>query len=264
MKNILIIILSYLIFLNVLFAQVSGISASKLSAANTETVPSNTFEFEPSFLLGFSSKYWNGEGSLIHSFHGKDSLETTSQLNFRFTYGVLDGLEAGFSIPGDASSLSLGLKYNFLNRDKNSFAFLAGFNTPLGNKNYTISNKTNSVNEFDNSIATGIVYSKEFTQKLSFDLNFEYQFHLNSVNNNSDFFIYSDLGYYFNKIQLILGLYYSSNSYTINKNKFTVNIGTTIERNDDFILVLNFPIDIYGKNAKQVFGFGFAFTYPVK
>ncbi len=264
MKLILFTVISCLVLQNLIIAQVSGVSASKLSAINTETVPVNTFEFEPSFLLGFSSKYWNGEGSLIHSFHGKDSLETTSQLNFRFTYGVLSGFEAGFSIPGDASSFSLGLKYNFLNRGKNSFAFLAGFNTPLGNKIYTISNKTNSVNEFDNSIAAGIIYSKEFTQNMSFDLNLEYQFHLNSGINNPDFFIYSDLGYYVNKIQLILGLYYSSYSDRVNKNKFTINIGTTIERNDNFILVLNFPIDIYGKNAKQIFGFGFAFTYPVK
>ncbi|GBD90727.1 hypothetical protein BMS3Abin04_01446 [bacterium BMS3Abin04] len=264
MKIISIIYLTYLIFLNVLIAQVSGISASKLSAVNTATVPENTLEFEPSFLLGFSSKLWNEEGNLIHSFDGKNSLETTSQLNFRFTYGVINKLEAGVSIPGDASSLSVGLKYNFLNWDKNSFAFLAGFNTPLGNKIYTISNKTNSVDEFDNSLATGIVCSRSFTKNLSLDLNFESQFHIDNTTGIPDYFINADLGYYLNKIQLILGLYYMSISHVKNSKKLTINIGTTIERNDDFILVLNFPVDIYGINTKQFWGFAFAFTYPIK
>jgi len=264
MKTALIITLNYLLLLNTLTAQVSGISASKLSAINTETIPVNSFEFEPSFLVGFSSKYWNNNSSILDSFPKRDSLETISQLNFRFTYGLIDNLEVGFSIPGDASSLSVGTKFKIFKKNKNSVALITGFNTPLGNKTYRISNKVNSINELDNSLAMGIVYSKEFTENLSLDLNLEYQTHLNSSKNYSDFFINTDLGYYINKIQLILGLYYASNSNVQNSNKFTINIGTTIERNDDFILVLNFPIDVYGKNAKQIYGFGFAFTYPVK
>jgi len=264
MKIILIITLNYLIVFNILKAQVSGISASKLSAINTETVPVNTFEFEPSFLLGFSSKYWNEDGHYSDSFLGRDSLETISQLNFRFTYGVINNLEVGFSMPGDASSLSVGAKYKIFKTDKNSIAFISGFNTPLGNKIYRISKKVNSISEFDNSLATGIVYSKEFTQNLSLDLNLEYQVHLNNAKNYSDFFINTDLGYYIDKTQLILGIYYTSISHLKKSKKVTVNLGTTIERNDDFILVLNFPIDIYGKNTKQFWGFGFAFTYPIK
>jgi len=264
MKTTLIITLNYLLLLNTLTAQVSGISASKLSAINTETVPFNSFEFEPSFLLGFSSKYWDNDSHILNSFPTGDSLETISQLNFRFTYGLIDNLEVGFSIPGDASSLSVGTKFKIFQKNKNSVALITGINTPLGNKIYRISNKVNSINEFNNSMAMGIVYSTEFTENLSLDLNLEYQTHLNSSNNYPDFFINTDLGYYINKIQIILGLYYESNSNVQNSNKFTFNIGTTIERNEDFILVLNFPIDVYGKNTKRFYGFGFAFTYPVR
>ncbi len=47
-----------------------------------------------------------------------------------------------------------------------------------------------------------------------------------------------------------------------NKNgyRLTLNVGMTIERAKNFILVLNAPFDIAGKSTEKIYGAGFALT----
>ena len=54
--------------------------------------------------------------------------------------------------------------------------------------------------------------------------------------------------------------YKESNIEDNNAHLFTVNPGIAIEKAENFILVLNAPIDLFGKNEYQSIGFGLALT----
>jgi len=44
----------------------------------------------------------------------------------------------------------------------------------------------------------------------------------------------------------------------------SLNAGITIERAENFIVVLNTPIDVLGKNIEKFIGFGFALTILIE
>ena len=107
-----------------IFAQISGISNSKVVVPGAETVAVGIFEFEPAFESFASSSVWNSDGKLaelniniVESSHG-----------FRFTTGVKENLEVGMILPSDVSSLNFGLKWLFWSQNDLSVALQSGLN----------------------------------------------------------------------------------------------------------------------------------------
>ena len=253
-----------------IFGQVLGVSASKFSNVCTDPVPQNTIEFEPSIYINFSEGYYSSSSRFNSFLPGKDSLNTASDLFFRFTYGAIKNLEIGFTVPSSMSNISLGAKYKIpYSFDKNtSFGVLAGLNIPLGNRGYRLSENSDVSELFTYGVAGGLIISHFFTDNFSVDINAVAQKNFPSSSasdyNSSGIFAGADFGYYFVKgIQAIIGFNYSAlnfNNPELDQNSLLLNAGVTIERAKDFIIVLNTPITIFGKNVEKTYGFGFALT----
>ena len=245
-------------------AQIGGLSASKLATLCTETVPAKSIEFEPLFTINFTENAWDNAGNNFSIFPQNDSINISSSFGFRFTYGVVDNLETGISVPIDMSSIQYGIKYQIpLSNQDVRFGVMTGFNAPLGNK--TISKKSNTINE-SASIVAGIINTYHISEKLCVDTDIQYQVFTRKTldYHKCNIFVNSDIGYFVGKdVQLVLGFNYfytDNNNHLLDEYKLTINPGLTIERAKNFILVLNFPYDLKGKNTQQSFGCGMALT----
>jgi len=263
MKNILIVILLVFSF-SYSFSQVSGVSASKLATICTSPVAPKIIEAEPSFSFGYSNKYFNETGKLTNSFENKDSTELESGYGFRFTYGVINNLEIGTTFSSDFSELSFGAKYKLFQINNLSSAIMTGINLPMGNN---VFDKSLNLAENKSSFASGIVLTYDFNDKNSIDFDCQVQKFTSEVVENHvlDYFIDCDISHWLtSELQLIAGLNYANLKFdNYEENSLTLNLGTTIERQNNYLLVLNSPINLIGKNTKQVFGFGFALTISI-
>lgn len=255
-KSIYIIII-FVFNLKIGFSQVGGLSASKLGTYCAGTIPSKQIEFEPSFSFSSSTKMFDSNGTSQNLFLSSDSIQFSSSFGFRFTYGLFDNFEVGVSLPSDISSLSVGAKYKLPLDYKMEFGLIAGYNAIVGNKVYV---KRNLVNEATSSIVTGIIATYNSSEKFGFDFNAQYFKHLykNSNDEKQGFAISSDIAYYLlRNINFISGFSYSFNNYS---QLFTFNPGLAIENAQQFILVLNTPIDLFGKNNYKTKSFSLALT----
>jgi hypothetical protein len=263
MKKIFIFVLLIASF-SFAMAQVGGLSASKLGAYSAGTVPANNIEFEPSFGFASSTKYFDKKGNRSGLFHSDDSIQRFSSMGLRFTYGVIKDLEVGISLSADMSDINWGMKYKLKMTGNTQIAFFAGYESVMGNMIYV---KRNLVHEATSSVGGGLIISHVFSDKLSMDINGQYHKHFHSTLNGHDqgYMLTTDIGYYLLKnINFIGELVYSLNinntSVENNSQLFTFNPGIAIERSKHFILVLNTPIDLWGKNEYQTTGFGMALT----
>lgn len=261
MKKIFLIVIICSISFNT-SAQIGGISGSKLNTVSFEVVGHHKIEFEPSFSFSRTSKYWDNNGELRNSYNSSDSINYTSSTQLRFTYGLFDKLELGVTVPTDISTSSWGMKYIIYNEKKIGISLIGGLNIPLGN-----SVKDNQIRTTENTTQAGIgaVLSYQHNDNLSFDFNVQYNNYLNKLNStqSSSIFISSEGGYYiFSKtLQLITGIGYQKHNFDIiDKYLVTLYSGVTVETGKNYIIVLNMPVDIMGKNIEKSFGLGLALT----
>ncbi len=262
MKKV-IITLSLVFAISIAYSQVGGLSASKLGTLCTETVPAQTIEFEPFFGLASSTYAFDFNGGKQNLFSTTDSTQFFSETGFRFSYGLFENLEVGISIPIDVSTVSIGAKYKLPIEGKMTLGVLAGYNGIVGNEIYV---KRNSVHESTSSVVGGLIMTYDFSEKFSLDFNTQYQKHLNKTIEGHDqgIHISTDLGYYLiENVNFITGFNYTFKNNDIfdqNSHLFTFNPGIAIEKAENFILVLNSPIDLFGKNEFKTIGFGLALT----
>ncbi len=262
MKKV-IITLGLFFIINYVHSQVGGLSASKLGTYCVETVPVHTIEFEPAFSFASTTSYFDKDGNLQDIFMSDDSIQHFASTGFRFSYGLFKNLEIGVTIPIDISTLSFGVKYKLPIDTKVEFGLMAGYNGIYGNDVYV---KRNTVHESTSAYAFGGILTFPFSDKLSVDFNAQYQIHINeTANNHKDgIFLSSDIGYYlFENVNFISGFSYSFRNNDDAEEKsylFTLNPGIAIEKAERFILVLNSPIDLLGKNEYKTTGFGLALT----
>jgi hypothetical protein len=257
---------------SLVWGQIAGVSASKLATISTDVVPKNVIEFEPSVSAIFSKGYWNSVSSFKSFNAAGDSLVTASDLYWRFTYGAIENLEIGFSIPSNVAGISVGAKYllPFSFEKNTTFGIMAGLNAPLGNSGYSLDLEKNH-QEYSLGLAAGGIISHSFTDVISCDFNIQVQKHIPSGSasdyNTSDFSVGTDFGYYFvDAIQAIIGVNYYSSSFNdsnLNQYSLILNPGFTFEKGKDFIIVLNMPMMIKGKNVDDSIGFGFALTTAI-
>jgi hypothetical protein len=265
MKNILFAILPLLINLFG-FSQTGGISNSKLYSINTDAIAHHTVEFEPTVYHIWSSKYWDNKSKLQNSFASSDSVLKNTGLSFRFTYGLWDVFEIGGSIATDLASTSLGLKYNFWSAEKMGLAFMAGANIPLGNK--TIDQSIRLSDQIT-SLGGGLIYTINFSDRFSLDANAQYYVFANETEdkNKGSFYLSTDVGYYFfdRGLQIITALNYASSRFEdFSSNILTFYPGITVETGNDYVIIVQTPLDIAGKNALKNAGLIFTLTMTVR
>ncbi|MBN2236901.1 MAG: hypothetical protein JW729_05040 [Bacteroidales bacterium] len=262
MKKLVTLFTFSFLFLNV-YSQVGGLSASKVGALCTATVPENTIEFEPFFGYALTSHYFDQNGIRQNLFSTSDSTLKFSGFGFRFTYGLSKNLEIGVSLPVDVSEVRFGAKYKLPLEGKFTMGLLAGYNTLIGNQVYT---RRSAVHEITPAFVGGLIFTYKFSDRMCMDLDIQYQKHTHITSSGHDhcLFIDSEIGYYlFKNINFITGFSFNNKFYNQASNNsyvFTLNTGVAIERAENFILVLNAPFDLIGKNEYQTTGFGLALT----
>ena len=245
------------------YSQVGGISASKLGTLCTTTVPEGTIEFEPYFGYSISSNIFDSNGKVQELYSSPDSTMNFASSGFRFSYGLMNNLEIGVTVPVSVSEVSFGAKYKLPLEGKCAVGILAGYNTILGNQVY---DRRNAIYEQTPAFVGGLIITYDFTNKLSLDFDAQYQKHTQStIGGHTDgIFLNSDIGYYFiEKANFIIGLNYHYKIFDNNKDNsylLTLNTGITIEKAKNFILVINLPFDLMGKNEYRTKGFGLALT----
>ncbi|MBN1250763.1 MAG: hypothetical protein JXR51_08150 [Bacteroidales bacterium] len=260
------IFISLLLLVNSAYSQVGGLSASKLGTICTETVPKNTIEFEPFFSYASSTHFFDNEGNMEDLFSTDDSTQFFSASGLRFSYGLFENFELGVSLPVDMSTISFGAKYKLPFGEKITSGVFLGYNTIIGNAVYV---RRNSAQESTAAMVGGLILTFNFSEKLSCDFNAQYQRHINTTvaGHKQGMFLSTDFGYYLiDNVNFILGMNYFFKEYDTfenNSHLFTLNPGIAIEKAENFILVLNAPIDLFGKNEYQVFGFGLALTIMI-
>lgn len=262
MKKITLLLLS-LVFVSTSMAQVSGLSASKLVTLCTATVPEGTIEFEPFFGFATSTNFFDSNGDIQSLFLTSDSTIKFSGSGFRFSYGLMKNLEIGVSLPIDVSVVSFGAKYKLPLEGNLTMGLLAGSTTLIGNQVYA---RRAAIHEMTSSFVGGFIMTYEFNEKLSIDFDAQYQKHrLETFDGHTHgFYLNSDIGYYLmDRVNFIVGLNYNFKAHENdidNSHLLTLNTGIAIEKAENFILVINAPIDLFGKNEYQTTGFGLALT----
>ncbi len=265
MKRFLILSIISLMLCHPLYSQVGGISGSKLSAYCVDVVDHHKLEFEPAFFHFKSDSYWDDEGNLQNLSISGDSVRWVTGLGFRITYGLFDVLEIGAAISSDVQTSNWGLRYVLTDNPKYNFALMAGVNIPLGNK--TIDKALNLSSTIP-SAGGGVVFSAQFSDKLSLDFNGQYFSFLEKPadENKGSLYYNLDVGYYiFSKtLQLIAGVSYQHSVFKDFETRvMTFFPGITIETGENYILVLSALFDIYGKNTPKNSGIALALTLTI-
>lgn len=262
MKKTAILLLILILNFN-LMAQVGGLSASKLGTLCSTTVSEGTIEFEPFFSYSMASNYFDSQGAVQQLYSSSDSTLLFSSMGFRFTYGLIENLEIGVSLPIDISEISFGAKYKLPLYGRFTMGLLAGYNTIIGNQVYV---RRNAAHEIMPSVIGGLIMTYELSDKFSIDFDAQYQKHtrINTEGHTRGFYANGDIGYYLlEKVNFIIGLNYNYQTYENtgeNSQLLTLNTGIAIEKAENFILVLNAPFDLLGKNEYKTTGFGLALT----
>ena len=166
---------------------VGGISNSKVIVPSTDTVPKNRIEIEPFFSIAATD----------------DPIDSRNYgFGIRFTYGFLDNLEAGFNLNylqiedsdiqdsnSDFGNIEAGVKYRLLDQNKNfpfSVAYEGGVTFP------TAGDDEPWVFE-----PIGLIITKNYTDKLSSDLDMVFGF---DENDNIGIVSNLGIGYYITKM----------------------------------------------------------------
>lgn len=148
------------------FAQISGISNSKVVIPGTETVGVRDFEFEPAFESFSSKSAW-------------DSSSTESGHGFRFTTGVKENLEVGIILPSDVSSLNFGLKWLFWKRSDLSAALQTGLKFDAANGKFLNEERGGKV------FGSGLVFTYEPSGNYSVDSDISFSFYSKEIDGQS-------------------------------------------------------------------------------
>lgn len=242
---------------------IGGLSASKLNTLTAQEVGQGNIEFEPYFGYAATRHYFDHNRKVHKLFMNNDSIQKFSAFGFRFTYGIMKNMEIGISLPVDVSEVKFGLKYQLPRLGKLQWALLAGYNNITGNQAYS---RRNACHESTPSVIGGLILSYPISKKWSIDFDAQYQKHTASTidNHSQGLYLNSDVGYYLlENINFIVGLNYNCQNFDTAENNselFTINTGVAIERAKNFILVINAPFDIMGKNEYRTKGFGMALT----
>jgi len=242
------------------FAQVGGLSNSKVVLPATATVKAGDFEFEPSFNVFWGNRMWDTDGNLLVL----DSTSRESGLAYRFTSGFKHNIEAGLTVPEDISSLSFGFKWLFWKNNAKSFAFQSGVIFDSETKVIAETEKSMKV------ITNGIIFTYEPNNKLSIDTDATFSLYSTeiddqTVNYSGTFDI--GVGYFLtNQFQTIVELnstWISFENSIVNSSKTNGTLGIKYTPNDRVAIIFGLKQDLIGSNNVKGVSFGGAFTFLI-
>lgn len=265
MKKILISV-SFLIAFLQSWSQIGGVSNDKLVVVNPGSIATRSFEFEPGFGYIWSTKAFDNNGNLIDFKPGGDSIQVLQALAFRFTYGFAKNFEIGTTITSDLNTFILGIKYTFLEKEK--ILMGAFFGTTFSNESDFVFRNTGIFGKTA-SVVGGLAFMASFSERLSMDIDLQYQNVFdNKKSYSDDIFSAAEIGYRFPKhVQLIGGFNFRYNHFkTDNPDTWllTFNPGITVKPGESFVMILNVPFDLMGRNTDRFNGFTFTLTITLK
>lgn len=264
MKKLSLIIL-IIISANV-YSQIAGISNDKLVVVNPGVIGTKTFEFEPSFGYLWSTKTFDQDGKLVSLKPQGDSTLVLQALAFRFTYGFTKNFEIGSLITSNLNTFSLGIKYTFLDKEKAVMGAFLG--TTFSNESDLVFRNTGIFGKTA-SVVGGLAFMAKFSEKLSLDIDLQYQNVFDgSQSYTDDIFSAAEIGYRFPKnVQLIGGFNFRYNHFKVDRPDawmLTFNPGITVNPGETFVMILNVPFDLVGRNMDRFNGFTFTLTITLK
>lgn len=259
-------------------AQITGISASKLSAINAFPMPQRVAEFEPTFGLCRTSGGWDEGG-----FMGSDTISVSGNINWRLSYGLLDNFEIGFNVLSDASFGNFTMKSKVLERGDFALGVIGGLGMPLGDRTYAHSDP--SINDVSN-YGLGLAMSYEMDSLTSVDFSVQYQDYFRDVFQTtiidpipgpfpfpmqirtdrltgSTIFLNADMGSYViaDSMLTVLGVGYQS---TVIDEFWSANLfleaGVSLEFISSYAVVLAMTHSVWGRNSGKTTMVGLSFT----
>lgn len=265
MRKLTILFLFVFIWSNI-HSQIAGVSNDKLVVVNPGSIATRSFEFEPAFGYLWSTKAFNNCGKLVSLNPEGDSTQVLRALGFRFTYGFAKNFEIGTTITSDLNTFALGIKYTFLQNEKSVMGAFLG--TTFANESDFVFRNTGIFGKTA-SVVGGLAYMAIFSEKLSLDVDAQYQ---NIFDGNSSYSddVYSavEIGYRFPKrVQLIGGFNFRYNHFKTDQPDawlLTFNPGITVNSGKSFVIILYSPFDIAGRNNDKFNGFLFALTITLQ
>lgn len=259
----IVLLILMLLTLNV-NSQIVGLTSAKVNSFTATPIPTHYAELEPSYGTNISSKSWDADGNLVDN-PGPDDTELGSGMCIRSAYVLSDKVEVACMVPTTVDAANFSFKYFLGGDEKNGFGIMTGIKVPMGNKTFNKDQRT-----LDESMGFGLgtIYSRAFSETFSLDINLQYYDYLHSTveDHKSDIYLYADIGKYFadGQYQLLNGIGYAAQSFEAgNSNVFSWYPGLSIEVNPYLLFVMNFQLDLFGKNAPKTFGYGLAFTMTI-
>jgi len=245
------------------YAQIAGVSPTKINAINHTPIPKGTAEFEPNYGYTSFHEFWDNNGDLNNIFSTSDSIQVETSVSFRMAYAFTDNLEFGSFIANDFSNWSL--KYKTFENENIGLGVIAGLNLPFGN---IIKNKSEKQSDQIANYALGVVGSFQLSAQASIDFNLQRQDYFSSHQElpNHDWFYYLDYGHYVanDGIQLMSGLSYQISPFEeFKQTKLTYYPGVAFEMTDNFVVAINGAFDIAGRNTEKTNGIAIAWTMPL-
>jgi len=254
----------FLIFFFVGSAQIVGLTSAKVNSFTASPISKHYAELEPSYGSNISSRSWDTDGNLIDN-SSTDNTELSSGMCIRSAYALTDAIEVACMVPTTVDGANFSMKYFLGGDDKNGFGLITGIKVPMGNKTFNKDQRT-----LDEAMAFGFgtIYSRAFSESFSLDINLQFYDYLHSTveNHKSDIYLYADIGKYFadGQYQFLNGIGYAAQNFeSDNSQVFSWYPGFSIEVNPNLLFVMNLQWDLFGANAPQTFGFGFAATMTI-
>ena len=243
--------------------QIVGLTSAKVNSFTAYPIATHYAELEPSFGTTISSRSWDNEGNLIDI--GPDQAELGSGMCIRSAYVLTDAIEVACMVPTTVDFANFSMKYFLGGNEKNQYGLITGIRVPMGNK---LLNKNERTLDEAMALGLGAIYSRTFSETFSLDVNLQYYDYLHSTieNHGNDLYLYADIGKYFadGQYQWLNGISYINQSFEdTNSYVFSWYPGFSIEVNPNLLFVMNFQLDLIGKNAPKTFGYGLAFTFTI-
>jgi len=248
-------ILLLLMPLTISVAQVSGISGGKLCVPDASTLSTGSFEFEPSFsVVNASNKF--GDNGAMESLSGRN---ISSNVMFRVTAGVADGLEIGTAFSSTIEQVSVGSKYILTGAGKFHLALIAGVSLPAGNKFIA-----DTLQDNDNHLTSsyGSIASLKLAESSSLDMILSYT-RIHGVHPFNNILSYGiGAGKWFSeKFQGVVELNgFATWDGKLHSDKLSLTPGITYKISPILLFVFGTQVDLIGKNEDKDFGYFSAFT----
>lgn len=251
-KNLVILLIA---IVNVNLAQVGGISGTKLLTPNAATLKQGHFDFEPSFSIFSSNRFYDAHGNA----ETNNLKEQSSNVAFRITLGLKDNFEIGTCFSSVLEEVCIGSKFNFLTSGNTSFSLAVGGSLPAGSFSQSEAEE-NIAQKYSYSFA--FILSQSFSESISFDGLVSYS-KINGLKEFDHLLNYSaSIGYFLNgEVQLVAELNgFSTFNGSFYSRKISITPGITYQFSQYMLLVFGLQKDLWGNNEPEGISYITAFT----